>query len=743
MFENDAINFNVPSENPYIDSNNRPPMNQEEFDLRFRYCRPIHRRPLLIRKAAKFSRRYYRPFTSPRAFFNAVFNFIPILKWLPRYNFKDNIIYDILGGLTVGVMHVPQGIAYALLANVEPVIGLYTSFFPPLFYMIFGTSHHNSIGSFAVVALMAGIAVQRTCEGLNTQTPSDDNNSTITSTISSTDTQNNAYNLCTRNTASTLAFCVGLIHIVMGILRLEIITTYFSDQLISGFTTAASLQVFSSQLRALFGIHGFKDPTGIGNVFRRLYLVAKNISHAHIPTCIVSACTIIALIIGKEFISPFLQKRLRLPTPFPVELVVVIMSTLISFLLNLHGKFHVDIVDDIPTGLPAPSFPKFSDIPDLFPDAISIAVVVVAIHISLAQMFAKKLNYKVDSGQELYALGFASSLASFFPVYPVSCSLGRTMVNVEAGTKTLLATITSSIFLLLIIIFMGKWLETLPMCVLSATVIVALKGMVKKFWDLKILWPLSKIDFSIWVVSFLATAGLDVTPGLIISIVYALMTTVLRSQFPRWHFLAQLTGTCDFRDIRRYKETIEYKGICIYRFDSPLIFTNVERFKQSIQKAFDIWLGDILPQQSILPEEIKVYPGEEKKINHAFTIHSLEDYITPDKPVAGLIYRHLIIDCSGFAFVDYMGVNALKEIFTEMRKQKVLMYFAAAKAPVRDLFEASGFYKYVSKDNFYPTISDAIAIAKKRQKTSAFHLLDEIRLTHDPLDQIVHSQPLN
>lgn len=192
-------------------------------------------------------------------------------------------------------------------------------------------------------------------------------------------------------------------------------------------------------------------------------------------------------------------------------------------------------------------------------DAISIAVVVVAIHISLAQMFAKKLNYKVDSGQELYALGFASSLSSFFPIYPISCSLGRTMVNVEAGTRTLLASLSSGIFLLLIIIFMGKWLETLPMCVLSATVIVALKGMVKKFLDLKILWPLSKIDFLIWVVSFIATAAWDVTPGLVISIAFALMTTVFRSQFPRWHFLAQLTGTCDFRDVQRYKEIIEYK----------------------------------------------------------------------------------------------------------------------------------------------------------------------------------------
>uniref|UniRef100_A0AC35GD37 SLC26A/SulP transporter domain-containing protein n=1 Tax=Panagrolaimus sp. PS1159 TaxID=55785 RepID=A0AC35GD37_9BILA len=189
------------SNGPYSIYATRAPMNQEEFDARFGYSRPFHHHPTIIRKAAKFSRRYYRPFTSISAFFRTIIGFIPILDWLPKYNCKENLTSDIIGGLTVGVMHVPQGIAYALLANVKPVVGLYTSFFPPLFYMIFGTSRHNSIGSFAVVSLMSGLAVTKSCGE-----PAAPFNGSI-----GEDPVN--YDACALGTASTLAFCVGLIHL--------------------------------------------------------------------------------------------------------------------------------------------------------------------------------------------------------------------------------------------------------------------------------------------------------------------------------------------------------------------------------------------------------------------------------------------------------------------------------------------------------------------------------------------------
>uniref|UniRef100_A0AC34R072 SLC26A/SulP transporter domain-containing protein n=1 Tax=Panagrolaimus sp. JU765 TaxID=591449 RepID=A0AC34R072_9BILA len=148
---------------PYSVNGTRHPMNQEEFDAKYGYHRPDHRHGIVTRRCIKLTRRYWKPFTSPKNFLSTVISFFPILRWLPKYDWKRNLTYDFLGGLTVGVMHVPQSIAYALLAKVPPVVGLYTSLFPALLYMLFGTSMHNSIGSFAVVSLMAGKSVTKLC----------------------------------------------------------------------------------------------------------------------------------------------------------------------------------------------------------------------------------------------------------------------------------------------------------------------------------------------------------------------------------------------------------------------------------------------------------------------------------------------------------------------------------------------------------------------------------------------------
>uniref|UniRef100_A0AC34RGV3 STAS domain-containing protein n=1 Tax=Panagrolaimus sp. JU765 TaxID=591449 RepID=A0AC34RGV3_9BILA len=484
-------------------------------------------------------------------------------------------------------MHVPQGIAYALLAKVQPVVGLYTSFFPALLYMVFGTSMHNSIGSFAVVALMAGKSVTDTCGA----------NPVLESTNATTFQQAEDYDHCAIRTASTLAFCVGLVHLLMGILRLEIVVTYFSDQLVSGFTTAASCHVFVTQLPGFFGIRGIPDHSGFGYLFKKLFYIITNIQNGNLATTLLGIFSILFLVVGKDVLNPNLKKKFKLPVPIPFELLLVVIATAFSKVVDLKQSFNVKIVEKIPTGLPMPQTPAFDQLGGLWIQGLSIAVVVVAIHISLAKMFAKKLNYKVDPGQD------------------------------------------------------------------------------------------------------------------------------------------------DFRDAERYKDIIIHKGICIFRFDAPLLFTNVEQFKENIQKAFELWKNQCRASADF-PEELKIPQKDMDELSNVLTIHSL-DPIEPEKPMAGLLYKHFIIDCSGFTFVDYMGVNALKEIFTEMRDQRVLVYFAAAKAPVRDLFEASGFYNHVAKCNFYPTIRDAISTAKKRRNASTLHLLDEIRIKHDTLDDVINAQPMN
>ncbi|KAH7727630.1 CRE-SULP-4 protein [Aphelenchoides avenae] len=695
----------------------RRPMNQEEFDALFSYSRPRHRHSAVARRTGKCLRRYYRPFLSPRAFLQALTSFVPIIHWLPSYSWKKNIVADVIGGLTVGIMHVPQGIAYAGLANLNPTVGLYTSFFPPLFYMLFGTSRHSSIGSFAVVSLMTGMTVREFSR----------NGTGVEGTGS--DASAHGYDPVT--VSCTLALCVGLIQILMGLLRLEIITTYFSDQLVAGFTTGASCHVLVAQLPELFGIPKARKEF----LFQKVVDLVEHIGQLNWVTTGLGFGTIVFLVAGKEFVGPFVKKKFKSPVPVPFELLAVIIGTVIARILHLHSRHGVNIVSHIETGIPPPAVPDFSLIPKLFPSALSIAVVVVAVHISLSKMFAKRLQYTVDSGQELYALGITASLSSFFPVYPVSCSLGRTIVNVEAGTKTQFSTVFSSILLAGVIVYLGQLLRTLPMCVLSAIILVALKGMFKKLADLRTLWPLSKIDYSIWLVSFLATVCWDVTPGLGVAIVYALMTTVFRAQWPRWHFLGNLKGTNDFRDSERYKETIDHHGICIFRFDSPLLFTNVERFKANIYKALAKWEKQRRPHV-LTPRDLTVISPDKDPNDFA-------NGGVFEKSANTLLYQHFVIDCSGFTFVDYMGVNALKEIFTELKKERVIVYFAAAKAPVRDLFEKSGFYKYVPKHNFYPTIRDAVAIARKRRNASTMHILEEFSLPYDKLDETVSVQPMN
>uniref|UniRef100_A0A914DNR1 STAS domain-containing protein n=1 Tax=Acrobeloides nanus TaxID=290746 RepID=A0A914DNR1_9BILA len=682
----------------------RAPMNQDEFDIRFNYNKPIYKGNAYARHFKNFFRRYYSPVLSCDAFINTIFGFIPILNWLPNYSFKENLLSDIVGGLTVGIMHVPQGIAYAILAKVDPVVGLYTSFFAPLFYMIFGTSRHNSIGSFAVVSLMCGLTVERVMSAHSIE-------QNLLS-LSLTDSTLQASDGVVESSwtpiaiASTLSFCVGLIQLLMGLLRLEIVTTYFSDQVIGGFTTGASLHVAVAQLPALFGIVRLPSRSGPANLFFKLYDIARNITHLHVTTVIISFFSLLFLWIGKDYMNPFIKKRANLPTQIPFELILVILTTLLSFIFHFKSRFGVKIVDNLPTGIPMPQVPSWELIPEVLPSAIGIAVVVLAVHISLAKMFAKKMNYKVDAGQELYALGLTSSLSSFFPVYPVSCSLGRTM------------------------------------CVLSAIILFALKGMFRKVVDLKTLWPLSKIDFSIWLVSFVSTIGWDVTEGLCFSLAYALLTTVFRTQWPRWHYLSNLSGTNDYRDSERYMDAVSYPGLCIFRFDSPLLFTNVERFKSNIHKSYDKWLTYNL-QLSITQSSNLTPEKDIESLCDAFTVMKNNEKTITEKSGCGILYQHFVIDCSGFTFVDYMGVNALKEIFNEMNSRRVIVYFAAAKAPVRDLFEASGFYKYVPKHNFYPTIRDAVAIARKRRDASASGVLGEPNFQHDSLETALQSQPLN
>ncbi|KHJ99051.1 STAS domain protein [Oesophagostomum dentatum] len=406
------------------------------------------------------------------------------------------------------------------------------------------------------------------------------------------------------------------------------------------------------------------------------------------------------LLTGKKIVNPIVKRSSPIPIPF--ELLVVILGTVFSALLHLKTEYSVAVVGHIPTGLPLPSVPHLHLLPHLLKDAISISVVIMAVHISMAKLLAKKYQYSIDTKQEFYAAGFTSLLSSFFPVFPSSCSLARTLVNASAGTKTQLFAAFSSLFIFSVVEFSGSWLRALPMCILASIIIVALLDMFTKFQQLPKIWAISKIDCMIWLVAFMATACIDVMDGLTIAITFALLTTVLRLQWPEWHILANVNGTMDYRDVERYQHVNFVQGVCIVRYDAPLLFTNVEHFHAMIETVSNEWNNTSCNN---------LQTEDSAMTSAAVREQSQSSLLEPS--------RYLIIDCSGFVYVDMMGVSCLKEIYDELLQQNIRVIFAAPKAPMRELFEAAGLYNTVRKTSFYPTIHDAVFFAQSKRSRAA------------------------
>ncbi|CAI5456090.1 unnamed protein product [Caenorhabditis angaria] len=479
---------------------------------------------------------------------------IPILDWLPKYDIKENLINDIVGGLTVGFIHVPQGMAYASLAGLKPVYGLYTSLFPGLIYMIFGSSRHVSLGVFAIISLMCG-----SCNIRVSQEIMDKYNLT-----SIEDRQEISVEI-----VKSLGLLVGCFQILLGLIKADYLISYLSDQIVVGFTTGAACHVFTAQLNKMLGV-SLPRHTGFGKLFRIYRDLINSVMEDQVNfyTLAISIFTVIFLYSFKYIITPRCCAKTRFPIPY--DLFVIIAGTAASQIFSLHDTYHIKIVGTIPKGLPAPKFPDISIFQYVISEALAIAVVSVVVTISMGKVFAKKHDYKIDARQEFFALGMVESISSMFPVWPSSTALARSIINENAGTKTQLSAIISATVLILVLFFIGPLLEPLPTCLLSCVVIVALRGMFMQLQNFgPSFWKFSKIDWIIFTITFLATVIYDIVPGLFIGFITGIAFSIFRIQ--RTQIIA------DENDIE------SSKGIRV-TYPSSLLYFNCDVFEKSFNK---------------------------------------------------------------------------------------------------------------------------------------------------------------
>uniref|UniRef100_A0A0R3RK79 Sulfate_transp domain-containing protein n=1 Tax=Elaeophora elaphi TaxID=1147741 RepID=A0A0R3RK79_9BILA len=335
--------------------------------------------------------------------------------------------------------------------------------------------------------------------------------------------------------ATAIMFVSGFMQIIMGILRLEFLTCYFSEQVMSGFVIGGCIHVFFAQISHIMGI-SIPKRSGAGYLYYRICDLLEHASETHLPTVAISLLAMIFLIFGKEVLTPWFADVFLFPVPY--ELILAIIAITATNFAQISERYKVNVVGDIPTAFPRPILPRFDFISTILLDSLIIAAISVAVHITVAKIVEQRYNYSICYRQEFYALGLSDMLSSFFPVYPVTSGFARSIIGAAVGGSTQLTTLFSILTLLSVILYIGPALAYLPRL--------------------------------IWLMSMLFTICFDVGEGL------ALAYSAINGK-PPWHLLAK-NDDGNYCEMKSKQLNSIDSNIYIFRLNEPLIFTSTDRF---------------------------------------------------------------------------------------------------------------------------------------------------------------------
>lgn len=470
--------------------------------------------------------------------------YIPFLSWISTYN-KSMLMSDTVAGLTVGIMLIPQGMAYAMLAGLPPEYGLYSALIPQVVYTFLGTSRQLAVGPVAMDSLL------------------------VASIVSALAANPEHY----IDLAITLALMMGALQFILGIFRFGFLVNFLSKPVISAFTFAAALIIGLNQLKHLVGISFDKGVTT--NTIQDLAIqVSKHIGDVNWVTLTIGITGIIIIKVIKK-----VSKKI------PAALVVVILGILVVYLFRLD-LVGVKIVADIPKGLPDVGLPNFSfeDFKALIPAAFTIALIAFMEAISVAKAIEEKhTDYKVDANQELVALGASNFAGSFFKSYPGTGGFSRSAVCDQAGAKTGISSIVSALLIMFTLLFLTDYFWYLPKALLGSIIMVAVFGLI----DLKVpknLWKLDKIEFVIYSITFISTLTIGIQQGIGIGVLLSLLFIIYKVSYPNIIVMGEIEETNEFRNIDRYPEAITHVDILLIRFDAILFYANMNVLRDKIHQ---------------------------------------------------------------------------------------------------------------------------------------------------------------
>ncbi|BCE01555.1 SulP family inorganic anion transporter [Marinicellulosiphila megalodicopiae] len=514
---------------------------------------------------------------------------------------------DVIAGFTIAVMLVPQAMAYAMLAGLPPIIGLYASIVPLIIYAFIGSSHQLAVGPAAMVALLISAGVSQLAAPFSSEFVS---------------------------IAITLSLMVGVIQFLMGVFRLGFLTNFISHPVVSGFTSAAAVIILVSQLKSLLGINAPRTE----GFLETIEVLLQNIGNVNGYALALGLLSIAILLISK-----------KLHVLVPGALIAVLITTVLTWWFNLNEK-GVEIVADIPTGLPAFTVPIFSwdQIISLLPFAITISLIGFMESYSVAQKFAIKNKYDLNPNQDLIGLGLANIVGSFFKIFPVTGGFGRTAANANAGANTQLAAIITALLIAMTLLFLTPVFYYLPKSALAAVIIVAVLSLID-IHEIHHLYKVKKSDLVLLLITILATWFLGIKEGVLIGVGVSVIWFVYKTSRPHVAVLGKLPNCKDYRNITRHKEAIEPECVLVVRMDAQLYYANATFFKMTIKQLL------------------------QKTLRHR-------------------LIKAVVIEASGINQIDSSAISVLLTLKEELEKQNIKLMLSAVKGPVKDVMQLSGFW---------------------------------------------------
>jgi len=452
---------------------------------------------------------------------------VPILAWLPSYQRAD-LPADLRAGLTTAVMLVPQAMAYAMLAGLPPIHGLYAASFPLIAYAVFGSSRQLAVGPVAMDSLLVAVGV---------------------GALATVGTETYV------GYAIMLAAMVGVIQIGLGLVHAGFLVNFLSRPVISGFTSAAALLIALSQLEHLLG----GDPLRDG---------------ANLPTLAIGLASV-AILVALAKLKP----------TAPRALVVVVLGTVVVWLANLD-ELGVAIVGSVPRGLPRPGLPSLdlAAARALLPTAVAIAFVSFMEAIAVAKAVAGRT--KVAPNRELIGLGAANLVAGLVRGYPIAGGLSRTAVNAQAGARTGLAGIVTGALVVLTLVLLTPLFHYLPKAVLAAIIMTAVFGLVD-FAMVRRLWKVERSELAMLALTFAATLALGIVEGIAVGVLASMLWFVIRQTRPHMAVLGQLPGTTVYRKLEHFPDAATHPGVLAVRFDSQFYFGNVDFLERTLEALLE------------------------------------------------------------------------------------------------------------------------------------------------------------